>query len=286
MRRKRRSPITGDRGDDVHPPPAKRYPPDGKRRRKTGGRARLSAKDLMGTQPDPSAAITPAGVLFTEHGVDVDPAKVSTVPSVRAAFIERELALYRKDFFYRALAHPKQLMFLGKVATMSGREELAVDRAISERDNRLQKAMFRDCEDILKKAMSFPDGAARSIPRSETDGIARKLHNHLHTSRNTFAFRYQILRLFHAYRSFEHHIRKMVPPLQARVMKAILGRMLISPHSPGFESTMLFEDNKFGKLVQLVRSILALYMANYGYLRVADRQGGVVREEFFLEPPS
>jgi len=273
-------------------PPPKKAEPKPKRRRvsRRRGRARLTAEELIATDPKPKTAISAAGVLFGKHGVNLDQALVSSIPHVRNANTERLLELYRTDFFYRLLAYPSQLMWIGK-RVMQGREfpdefpdatEEATDRKISERDNRLQHRLFLDCEKILKRTMTFPEGYPRSIPKAETDGIARDISNHLHTSRNTYEFRYLVLRLYHTNASFRNHISKMVPETKAEVMKRILGKMLISHRSSGFEGAMLYEDNKFPKTVQLIQGIFSLYMSQYGLLRIQESHSGPIKTVFFL----
>lgn len=269
-------------------PPRKE--PSSKRRRISRGRPRLQPENLIATIPNPGITISASGKLFNEHGINLDPALASSISRVRNANTERVLDLYKNDFFYRLFAHPDQLQFIGyhllderdHPGKYPDIERLVIEPKVTERVNCLQHRLFLDCERILKKTMEFPDGYPRAVPKSETDGIARCIINKMRLSDDSYEFRYIILRLYHANASFRSHINKMIPNRNAEVIRRLLSRFLISNKSSGFEGAMLFEDNKFSKTVQLVQRLFAMYMSNFGLLRIQDRNSEPIREEFFL----
>ncbi len=260
--------MSGDDDDELMIP----APTFRKRRRR---RKRIDIESILSTDADPAKALPISGRILLKHGVRADTVFDSATPRVHTSNIAKTYRMYSTDFFFRLLHYSRQLMYIGKMLTLGKTypkdfphaDRKIYDPCISKHINELQHTMFRDCEKILKRSMTFPDGCDRTIPSRITDGVAAKIHDHMHSSSNSYMFRYQVLRLINDVPSYREHVRQMVPPLEFMVMTSLLKRFFVSKTSSGFDGSWLFDDNRFMKIVQLIQSLSPLYMARFGFLR-------------------
>ncbi len=234
--------------------------------------------------------MTASGVIFSEYGLNVDTAHMSRIPCIRNADCETLLDRYQNDFFYRLLAFPRQLMYIAKRTHLYKEEASDLDqymrdtedKSISTRSSSMQRSMFMNCEEILRKSMRFPSGYDRTISEKLTNGIARKLNDGILSSQNVFWFRYIILRLYCRNASFRAQINKMVSPHRAKIMLTILNNLFVSSSSAGFETDLIFEENQFTKMVHFIQTVYRMYMSSFGYVRIYDPVSSSFRKEYFL----
>jgi len=129
--------------------------------------------------------------------------------------------------------------------------------------------------------MKPPAGANRVVDPKITDGVARKLSDHLAYSQNTFRFIWLVLFLIRRNASLRQWIGQMVPHENMLTLINLMDIFFISDQSTGVETKMFHDENMMNTMVQMIHTLFPLYMTGYGKLRTLDRSTGRVTLRFY-----
>lgn len=206
--------------------------------------------------------------LFMEfHGIKTDMKYLSNIPGRNSSTVDILINdYYTKDFIFRLMFFPDQLMFIAKQVKFGGS---MVDKVLDDRTNKLQKELFDNISSMIIKEITFPIGSDRAVPNNDLKLIARSLTEHVIYSKTTYHFRYAILKLIFINSSVKEHVRKMIPELKFNTLIRLLENIFQAGDSTGIE-LQIHTENDGSKMITLIHTFCWAYMINFGMLIEAN----------------
>jgi len=207
------------------------------------------------------------------HDIKTEDKFCSQIHNVLSSNIELTEKYYKTDFIFRLIFFSKPMLYLTYKLFQAAQKEEDDDSTIdiekfndpllNDETNRIQCEILGHCKKIILESMKFPDVCERKIPEDVKLKYSLNCEQRLVFPRNTFYFRFHMLRYLYTIPKVNSLVQKLLPPLKYKTLMYLLNNLLTNKNIIGIEG-QIHNENRFNKIVTFIHTFAWAYRMNFG----------------------